>query len=120
MSRNLIRVWVAKYEAGAFDDEFQAADLLKQYEAKIAALARLAGRQALEIEFLVREGFTGPEDINDSKETAPSKRLQSVIPRYNKVLHGPMLAAEIGLKKIREECRRFDTWVRRLEALEIQ
>ena len=28
VSRNLIRVWIAKYEAGAFDDEFQAADLL--------------------------------------------------------------------------------------------
>ena len=52
VSRNLIRVWVAKYEAGAFDDEFQAADLLQQYEAKIAALERLVGRQALEIEFL--------------------------------------------------------------------
>ena len=51
VSRNLIRVWVAKYEAGAFDDEFQAADLLQQYEAKIAALERLVGRQALEIEF---------------------------------------------------------------------
>ena len=24
VSRNLIRIWVAKYEAGAFDDEFQA------------------------------------------------------------------------------------------------
>ena len=41
-----------KYEAGAFYDEFQAADLLQQYEAKIAALERLVGRQALEIEFL--------------------------------------------------------------------
>lgn len=52
ISRNLIRIWVAKYEAGAFNDEFQAADLLQQYEAKIAALERLVGRQALEIEFL--------------------------------------------------------------------
>ena len=54
VSRNLIRVWVAKYEAGAFDDEFQAADLLQQYDgpASIAALERLVGRQALEIEFL--------------------------------------------------------------------
>ena len=53
-SWNLIRVWVAKYEAGAFNDEFQAADLLQQYEAKIAALERLVGRQALEIEFLLK------------------------------------------------------------------
>jgi transposase len=52
ISRNLIRVWVARYEAGAFDDDARAADLLQEYEAKIAALERLVGRQALEIEFL--------------------------------------------------------------------
>jgi transposase len=37
ISRNLIRVWVAKYEAGAFDEDARAADLLQEYEAKIAA-----------------------------------------------------------------------------------
>ena len=52
VSRNLIRVWVAKYEAGAFDDDARAADLLQEYEAKIAALERMVGRQALELEFL--------------------------------------------------------------------
>ena len=31
--RNLIRVWVQKYEAGAFNEDVQAADLLQQYEA---------------------------------------------------------------------------------------
>ena len=52
ISRNLIRIWVRKLEAGAFDDEARAADLLQEYEAKIAALERMVGRQALEIEFL--------------------------------------------------------------------
>ena len=52
ISRNLIRVWVARYEAGAFDEDARAADLLQEYEAKIAALERLVGRQALELEFL--------------------------------------------------------------------
>ncbi len=52
VSRNLIRVWVAKFEAGAFDEDAEAADLLQEYEAKIAALERMVGRQALEIEFL--------------------------------------------------------------------
>jgi len=50
--RNLIRVWVQKYETGDFDEDAQAADLLQQYEARIAALERLVGRQALELEFL--------------------------------------------------------------------
>ena len=34
------------------DEDAQAADLLQEYEAKIAALERMVGRQALEIEFL--------------------------------------------------------------------
>lgn len=52
ISRNLIRIWVTKFEAGAFDEDAEAADLLQEYEAKIAVLERLVGRQALEIEFL--------------------------------------------------------------------
>ena len=50
VSRNLIRVWVAKLEAGTYDEDAEAADLLQESEA--AALERLVGRQALEIEFL--------------------------------------------------------------------
>ena len=42
VSRNLIRIWVKKLEAGAFDEDVRAADLLQEYEAKIAALARLS------------------------------------------------------------------------------
>jgi transposase len=53
ISRNLIRVWVERYQAGAFDEDAAAADLLQQYEARIAALERLVGKQALELEFLM-------------------------------------------------------------------
>src|ERR1700731_3701909 len=52
ISRQLIRIWVGKFEAGALDDDEQAADLLQEYEAKIVALERMVGRQALEIELL--------------------------------------------------------------------
>ena len=52
LSRNLVRVWVQKYEVGAFDDDAAAADTIQAYEARIAALERLVGRQALELEFL--------------------------------------------------------------------
>ncbi len=50
--RNLIRIWVAKYECGEFDGEHEAADLLEQYEARIASLERLVGRLTLENEML--------------------------------------------------------------------
>src|SRR3979490_1376342 len=52
LSRQLIRVWVQKYEAGGLDEDAQAAELLQEFESKIAALERMVGRQALEIQFL--------------------------------------------------------------------
>jgi len=52
ISRNLIRVWVAKFEAGEFEEDARAADLIQEYEARIAALERLVGKQTLELELL--------------------------------------------------------------------
>ena len=52
ISRNLIRIWIAKCERGELDPDVEAATLLGDYEAKIATLERMVGRQALEIEFL--------------------------------------------------------------------
>ena len=65
----------------------------------------------------IRSQFPTPEDINDSSDTAPSKRIAELIPRYQKVVHGSVLAAEIGLDAIRAECPRFDAWLTRLESL---
>ena len=65
----------------------------------------------------IRNRFATPEDINDSRTTAPSKRIEALIPRYRKRLHGPLVAEATGLGRIRAECPRFDGWVRRLEAL---
>jgi transposase-like protein len=60
ISRQLIRIWLEKYEAGAFDDDAQAVELIQQYEARIAALERLVGKQALELEFLKGAVRSGP------------------------------------------------------------
>ena len=65
----------------------------------------------------IRRQFPTPEDINDSPETAPSKRITNALPRYDKVVHGPLIAEETGLEKIRGACPRFDTWLTRLEGL---
>ena len=63
----------------------------------------------------VRDGFATPEDINDSPETAPSKRILALFPRYNKPLYGNTAALEIGLAKIRTQCPHFAAWLGRLE-----
>lgn len=67
----------------------------------------------------IRFAFDTPEHINDSKDTAPSKRIGKLIQSYRKTLHGPLLAERIGLDRIRAECPRFDAWLRRLESLGI-
>jgi transposase len=62
--RNLIRIWVRKYEAGEFGDDAAAADLLQQYEARIAALERLVGKQALKLDFLKGAVKSAPRPRN--------------------------------------------------------
>src|SRR6266536_1859080 len=52
ISRNLIRIWIAKHEAGALDSDTAAASMLTECEARIAALERLVGKLTLENEFL--------------------------------------------------------------------
>jgi hypothetical protein len=65
----------------------------------------------------VLELFGGnPEAINDSVETAPSKRLQKHT-GYRKTTHGPNIAKEIGIEKIREMCTGFNDWLTLLEGL---
>ncbi len=71
--RNLIRVWVEKYERGEFDDEVEAANLLEHYEARIAALERMVGRLTLENDLLKRasQAFRAPKDGRPSVITGP-------------------------------------------------
>jgi hypothetical protein len=75
-------------------------------------------RPDLAAEFLaIRRNFDSPEDINDSVDTAPSKRIIRLFPRYEKPLFGPLAVMEIGLTSIRNECPHFNRWLERLESL---
>ncbi len=64
LARNLIRIWVQRLEAGALDEDTVAADLIEQYEARIAALERLVGKQALELEFVKGALKSAPRQKN--------------------------------------------------------
>ncbi len=65
----------------------------------------------------IRDQFPNPEEINDSEETAPSKRIQELLPDYQKPFHGTLAALEIGLAKIKFSCPHFGAWLERLEGL---
>ena len=62
-------------------------------------------------------GFDTPEHINDSPLTAPSKRILALVPSYEKIDDGVLIAEDIGLEKIRAACPHFDGWMNRLESL---
>jgi transposase len=61
----LIRVWVKKYESGALDDDVSASDLITRYEARIASLEQLVGKQAMELAFLKGALRNGPRATNE-------------------------------------------------------
>ncbi len=64
----------------------------------------------------VMDSFDTPEEINDSPETAPSKRISTLLPGYQKPLLGVVAATAIGLPVIREECPHFGNWLSGLES----
>lgn len=63
----------------------------------------------------IRDEFNSPEEINDSPETSPSKRVKMLVKNYEKPFLGTLAALEIGLKAIRNECPHFREWLTRLE-----
>lgn len=109
VSRSLLRfipyVVMHEFEALLFSD--------------CSAFAAGVGRSDLAHSFQkIRDQFSSPEEINDSPQTAPSKRVEGLIPGYQKPLFGNLAALEIGLPRMRAECPRFAQWVSKLEALE--
>ena len=58
-----------------------------------------------------------PEEIDDSPDSAPSKRIEEIMPAYQKPLHGNLAALEIGLCAMRSACPGFRRWLERLENL---
>jgi hypothetical protein len=82
------------------------------------AFARSVGRPDLEPEFRkIRNEFQTPEEINDSPTTAPSKRVESHMPEYEKPLFGVLAILEMGIATVRLECPHFGEWLTTLESL---
>ena len=65
----------------------------------------------------IRDEFDTPEDIDDSPDNAPSKRIEALVPKYRKPVLGIQAATAIGLPAIRAECGRFRGWLEHLEGL---
>ncbi|MEU0096736.1 DUF4276 family protein [Kribbella sp. NPDC006257] len=49
--------------------------------------------------------------LNDSRQTAPSKRVLRRWPDYDKVIDGIEVIREAGLEAVMERCPGLKTWV---------
>ena len=102
-------------------DRFEPFVLMHEFEALLFSdcdlFAKGIGHPAKAMEFhKIRNAFGSPEEINDSPLTAPSKRVEAIIPGYEKPLLGNLAILEIGLPAIRAACPHFSEWIGRLEA----
>lgn len=73
--------------------------------------------KALENLSEIMSKFSSPEEINESYDTVPSRRLKKIFSAYSKTLNSPNIASRIGLAKIREACKHFNSWLQTLKQL---
>jgi transposase len=79
ISRNLIRLWIRKYEAGEFNDELAEAVHVAEYERKIAELERKVGQLTMEVDLLkkgaqlARPAGAGSYSIVSGPRISPSR-----------------------------------------------
>lgn len=112
---------IASHMGGDFDQRrFIPFVVMHEFEGLLFsdcdAFAKGVGHSSLATSLqAVRDQFDSPEEINDSPQTAPSKRIEALIPGYEKPLFGTLGALSIGLQKIRIACPHFHDWLTDLE-----
>jgi len=80
------------------------------------AFAAIADDTVVEEIQNIRDTAETPEHINNSPETAPSKRLLKLMPQYSKVRNGILVAQKIGIDKLLEQCPHFRQWIEEIKA----
>ena len=83
----------------------------------------LSPKATIEMNDIVNRYNGNIESINNSKETAPSKRIEKIFTEnnelYDKVFYGYSIIEDIGIAKIKEKSPRFNSWLKTIEQLGI-
>lgn len=58
--------------------------------------------------------YPNPENINNSPESAPSKRLEKIF-NYDKTRDGEMIFSIIQMEQVLKKCPRFKYWIEKLQ-----
>ena len=95
---------IYEFEALLFSDSKKLANGMGCSQRKITTIVTSCGE---------------PEKINNSPQTAPSKRLDELSwsGKFKKTTDGIAIAENIGIKQMREKCPQFNEWLSRLESL---
>jgi len=85
--------------------------LLLEYESREMEIQQLKNQ-------LEKPPFkNNPELINDKRDTSPSHRILKIIPEYQKVNSGSLIAGLISIEKLKQDCQHFNEWITKLENL---
>jgi hypothetical protein len=64
------------------------------------------------------DAFATAEDINLGQHSHPKYRIKQRVQGYDENVAGPLVAEDIGLATLREQCPHFGEWLTRLELLD--
>ncbi len=95
---------VHEFEALLFSDPVALASEIKVKPHAVEAIVQACGE---------------PEAIDNSRKTAPSKRIEQLYARFKKTTNGIEVARKIGIDRMRSRCPVFDSWLLRLESLTV-
>lgn len=85
-------------------------------------LADYFGGKSNDVARILKKNYASPEEINDSVNTAPSKRIDKISQElrnrnFQKTRDGLTLAQLITLETMRTSCPLFNRWLEKLESL---
>ena len=83
---------------------------------KTSAFKEIANEKQISELQKISDSFVTPEHINDSYDTAPSRRIKRIVPTYAKVSDGVNVAGNIGIDGIASKCKHFANWIAKLTA----
>jgi len=121
---------ISDIEQGVVDDFADFPDLIpyiQKYEFEALMFSKIDGfeivmdddKQLREIQDIMNK-FPNPEDINNSPQTAPSKRLERIFAigqeRYEKVVHSELIFEMLDIQSILDKCPRFKMWIEKIIA----
>ena len=111
-------------EADINDKRFVAYIQLHEFESLVLCKPQNLGYEYFEhedavhiLQKVLEKYGNNAELINEKIETAPSKRIENLIPEYVKVSVGATLAALEGIDFLKSNCLHFKDWLEKLEKL---